>query len=75
MYGSAMNSPDNQYQIVEGWFSEAKSLYDPDNIFVSDLINPGHNFYGFIDARYNFQVCFVFVLFVFCVYSLYIIYK
>ena len=58
MYGSAMNSPENQYQIVEGWFSGATSLYDPDYIFVHDLINPGHNFYGFIDARHNFQVWF-----------------
>lgn len=55
MYGSAMNSPDNHYQISEGWFSGATSLYDPDNAFVSELINPGRNFYGFIDARYNFQ--------------------
>lgn len=56
MYGSAMNSPDNDYQISEGWFSGATSLYDPDNAFVSELINPGHNLFGFIDARYNFQV-------------------
>lgn len=56
MYGSAMNSPENGYQISEGWFEDVTSLYDPDHEFVADIVSPGHNLYGFIDARYNFNV-------------------
>ena len=55
MYGSAMNSPDNQYQISEGWFKDVHSLYDPDSTFVADIVSPGHNLFGYIDARFNMQ--------------------
>eukprot|EP00752_Nemacystus_decipiens_P007679 g6864.t2 len=55
MYGSAMNSPDNDYQISEGWFKDVHSLYDPDSTFVADVVAPGHNLFGYIDARFNMQ--------------------
>lgn len=56
MYGSALGSPDNGYQISEGWFAGVKSIYDPDETFVDDLISPGHSIYGYIDAKFNIQV-------------------
>ncbi|CAB1103907.1 TYR [Ectocarpus sp. CCAP 1310/34] len=55
MYGSALGSPDNGYQISEGWFADVKSIYDPDETFLQEQINPGHSVYGYIDARYNIQ--------------------
>lgn len=50
-----MNSPDNDYQICEGWFKDVHSLYDPDSEFVADVVSPGHNLFGYIDARFNMQ--------------------
>ncbi|CAM9741762.1 unnamed protein product [Ectocarpus fasciculatus] len=55
MYGSALGSPDNGYQISEGWFAGVKSIYDPDETFVDELISPGHSIYGYIDAKFNIQ--------------------
>ena len=50
MFGSAVGSPENDYEINEGWFTDVTSLYDPDNTFISGSPNlqPGHNPYGFI---------------------------
>ncbi|CAM9793594.1 unnamed protein product [Ectocarpus sp. 12 AP-2014] len=55
MYGSALGSPDNGYQISEGWFADVKSIYDPDETFLQEQINPGHSLYGYVDARFNIQ--------------------
>eukprot|EP00752_Nemacystus_decipiens_P002672 g2500.t1 len=55
MFGSATGSPLNGYQLSEGWFADAKTIYDPDETFLADVIEPGHSIYGFIDATYNFQ--------------------
>ena len=55
MYGSAMNSPENSYQISEGWFRGVTSIYDPDSTFVGDIVSPGHNLYGYIDTKFNMQ--------------------
>lgn len=59
MFGSALGSPENQFQISDGWFSNITSLYDPR----SDILTPAesflttsHNPYGFVDGIYNFQV-------------------
>lgn len=50
MFGSAVGTPENDYEINEGWFTNVTSLYDPDSTFVSGFPNlrPGHNPYGFI---------------------------
>ncbi|CAB1104331.1 unnamed protein product [Ectocarpus sp. CCAP 1310/34] len=55
MYGSALGSPDNGDQISEGWFADVKSIYDPDETFLQEQINPGHSVYGYIDAKLNIQ--------------------
>lgn len=50
MFGSAVGTPDNDYEIHEGWFTNVTSLYDPDNTFItgSPDLQPGHNAFGFI---------------------------
>eukprot|EP00903_Cladosiphon_okamuranus_P010576 g10001.t1 len=57
MFGSAVGSPENDFEINEGWFTNVTSLYDPDHTFItgSPNLKPGHNPYGFIDAGNNYQ--------------------
>ena len=56
MFGPATGSPLNGYQISEGWFADVKTIYDPEDAFLPELIEPGHSVHGYIDAHYNFQV-------------------
>eukprot|EP00752_Nemacystus_decipiens_P002661 g2489.t1 len=55
MFGSATGSPLNGYQLSEGWFADARTIYDPEGTMLPELIEPGHSIYGYIDAHYNFQ--------------------
>eukprot|EP00752_Nemacystus_decipiens_P002673 g2501.t1 len=56
MFGSATGSPLNGYQLSEGWFADARTIYDPNETFLADgVIEPGHSIYGYIDATYNLQ--------------------
>eukprot|EP00752_Nemacystus_decipiens_P002676 g2502.t3 len=36
MFGSACGSPRKGYQISEGWFADAKTIYDPDETFLGE---------------------------------------
>ncbi|CAB1114283.1 unnamed protein product [Ectocarpus sp. CCAP 1310/34] len=58
MFGSALGSPVNQFQISDGWFSNITSLYDPRGDILTpaeSFITTSHNSYGFVDGVYNFQ--------------------
>lgn len=58
MFGSALGSPENQYQISDGWFANITSIYDPQEDFLNpdEHISATHNPYGLIDASFNYQV-------------------
>ncbi|CAN0415124.1 unnamed protein product [Laminaria digitata] len=56
MFGSARGSPDNQFQIADGWFANITSAYDPDHTLVGEGLATNHNPYGLVDANCNFQV-------------------
>ncbi|CAB1114279.1 TYR [Ectocarpus sp. CCAP 1310/34] len=57
MFGSALGSPDNQFQISDGWFSNISSVYDPagDLLSAEADISTNHNPYGFVGSTYNYQ--------------------
>lgn len=58
MFGSALGSPENQFQISDGWFSKITSVYDPagDLLSADADISTNHNPYGFVGSTYNYQV-------------------
>ena len=65
MFGSALGSPDNQYQISEGWFAGIQSIFDKDDELLREdaAISTNHNPYGLVDSTANYQVCTYNVLF------------
>lgn len=56
MFGRAIGSAENNYQLTEGRFGNVSSIYDPDDTLVDSDISPYHNAYGYINAEYNYQV-------------------
>lgn len=56
MFGSAIGSPENQYQISDGWFANLESVFDPNGTYIDNVVGTVHNPYGFIDAPFNYKV-------------------
>ena len=56
MFGSALGSAESDFQIVDGWFANITSAYDPEHTLVGQEVNTNHNPYGLVDASCNFQV-------------------
>ncbi|CAM9966345.1 unnamed protein product [Scytosiphon promiscuus] len=59
MFGSALGSPENGYQISDGWFANITSVYDPGGDLLSadsdGAVTTNHNPYGFVDSSFNYQ--------------------
>ncbi|CAN0296786.1 unnamed protein product [Pylaiella littoralis] len=60
MFGSASGSPENQFQISDGWFAGITSVYDPQKVVLASAVNgtsvtTNYNPYGFVDGSFNFQ--------------------
>ncbi|CAN0179965.1 unnamed protein product [Ectocarpus fasciculatus] len=57
MFGSALGSPENQFQISDGWFSNISSVYDPaGDLLIADAdISTNHNAFGFVGSTHNYQ--------------------
>ncbi|CAM9521680.1 unnamed protein product [Ascophyllum nodosum] len=55
MFGPAMGSPDNNYQLTEGRFGTISSIYDPDDALADSRIGTNHNAYGYVSPTYNYQ--------------------
>lgn len=56
MFGRAMGSNANSFQLAEGRFGDIDTIYDPDHSLVDSRIEPNHNAYGYVNAKYNYQV-------------------
>lgn len=58
MFGSALGSPETQFQISDGWFAGVASAYDKDADLLSEdsFITTNHNAFGLVDGTYNYQV-------------------
>lgn len=56
MFGSALGSADNGYQVADGRFTNVSSIYDPNSLLVSTLVSPVHNPYGYISGTFDYQV-------------------
>ena len=56
MFGSALGSAEDQFQISDGWFAGITSAYDPDDVLADEDISPAHSPYGYVGAPYNYQV-------------------
>lgn len=58
MFGSAVGSPENDFQISDGWFADITSAYDPqgDLLTPEESIKTVRNPYGFVDGAFNYQV-------------------
>ncbi|CAM9782570.1 unnamed protein product [Ectocarpus sp. 12 AP-2014] len=57
MFGRAMGSADNGYQISDGRFGKISAIYDPHHDLPGNGldIGPHHNAYGYLSATYNYQ--------------------
>lgn len=61
MFGRAMGSSENSYQLTEGRFGGIASVLDADHAFVED-VHCNHNAYGYLSPSFSYQVgewCFV----------------
>lgn len=56
MFGRAMGSAANSFQLAEGRFGDIATIYDPDHAFEDSIIQPNYNAYGYVNAKYNYQV-------------------
>lgn len=56
MFGSAIGSPDNDYQISDGWFANVSSILDVNDDKFDPAIQVNHNAYGYVTASNNYQV-------------------
>lgn len=54
MFGQAMGSAENGYQLTKGRFGGIASIYDPDGTLVD--IDCHHNAYGYLGPTHNYQV-------------------
>lgn len=55
MFGPAMGSAENSYQLKEGRFGGIASILDADHTFVEN-IDCNHNAYGYLSPSFNYQV-------------------
>lgn len=55
MFGRAMGSAENSYQLTEGRFGSIASVLDADHTFLED-IDLNHNAYGYLSPSFNYQV-------------------
>lgn len=58
MFGRAVGSADNGYQISDGRFGSISAIYDPHHNLPGNGLDMGshHNPYGYLSAPYNYQV-------------------
>lgn len=56
MFGRAMGSSKDSYQMTEGRFGTIATIYDPDHILGDSRISTNHNAYGYVSPVYNYQV-------------------
>lgn len=58
MFGRAMGSPDNDYQVTEGRFGGIRTIYDPEYTLLDNGIDIGYHYnaYGYLSPTYNYQV-------------------
>lgn len=56
MFGRAVGSKADSFQLVEGRFGDIATIYDPDHTLVDSRMQPNYNAYGYINAEYNYQV-------------------
>lgn len=54
MFGRAMGSAENSYQLTEGRFGNIASIFDADHTLVD--IDCNHNAYGYLSPLFNYQV-------------------
>lgn len=55
MFGSAINSAKDNFQISSGRFRNISTIYDPDHNLIDSRIDANHNPYGYIDSTHNYQ--------------------
>ncbi|CAN0427685.1 unnamed protein product, partial [Ectocarpus fasciculatus] len=57
MFGRAMGSADDGYQIADGRFGKISAIYDPHHALPGNGldIGPHHNAYGYLSPTYNYQ--------------------
>lgn len=56
MFGRTAGSPDNDYQIQTGRFTNITAVFDPDNTLGGPEINPIHTPFGYLGASYDYKV-------------------
>ena len=56
MFGSALGSEDNGFMVSDGRFANVSSIYDPKSLLTSTDITPVTNSYGYVSAKYDYQV-------------------
>lgn len=54
MFGRAMGSAENSYQVTEGRFGNISSIFDADHTLVD--MDSHHNAYGYLSPSFNYQV-------------------
>lgn len=56
MFGASVTSPEDNFQVSDGWFSNISSIFDPTNKVVKHRFVVNHSPFGYINALYNYQV-------------------
>lgn len=56
MFGRAMGSAEDSYQLTEGRFGSIATIYDPDHVLGDKRMTTNHNAYGYVSPIYNYQV-------------------
>lgn len=54
MFGRAMGSAENSYQLTEGRFGNIANILDADHTLAD--IDGNHNAYGYLSPLFNYQV-------------------